>query len=226
MPDVMALGEDEEEVDQGRNPRTRLPPVGMTKEEMRHHSLTHILYNPACRCCVAGRRKDNHHHQRSGLQQMQDDLESANAHVSADYFFPKDAPGHKGVTAIAIRDRDTKFLAGHVVEQQGAGQQGAVKQLLKDLRKMGHHDKVVIKTDQEISIIDLFKRVAKDRGASKTILETAPRSDSKANGEAENAVQSVEQMARTFMVDLEERCGKSYQLKMRFTLGWWNMCVT
>ena len=81
---------------------------------------------------------------------MQQDLDAANAHLSADYFFPRDAPGHKGVTALAIRDRDTKFLAGHVVDQKGAGQIGAVKQVLKDLRKMGHHDKVVIRTDQEV----------------------------------------------------------------------------
>ena len=73
---------------------------------------------------------------------------------------------------------------------------------------MGHNDNVVIITDQEASIIDLFKRVAKYRGTSKTILETAPRSDSKANGEAENAVHSIEQMARTYMVDLPARCGE------------------
>ena len=73
------------------------------------------------------------------------------------------------MTAIAVRDRATKLLAGHVVEQKGAGQQGAVGQLLKDLRQMCHHDKIVIRTDQEASIIDLFKRVAKDRGTSKTI---------------------------------------------------------
>ena len=96
MPDMLALSGDEEEVDQGRNPRTREPPVGMTKEGMRTHSLTRIPYSPACRCCVAGRRKDNHHHQRSGIQKMQDDLDSVNAHVSADYIFPKDAPGTKG----------------------------------------------------------------------------------------------------------------------------------
>ena len=120
---------------------------------------------------------------------MQHALNASNAHIRADYFFPKDALGHKGVTAIAVRVRDTRILAGHVVEQKGAGQQGAVSQLLKDLRKMGHHDKIVIRTDQEASVVDLFKRVAKDRGTSKTILETAPRSDTKANGEAENAVQ-------------------------------------
>ena len=103
-----------------------------------------------------------------------------------------------------------------MVEQHGIGQQGAVSQLLKDLRNMGHHDKIVIRTDQEASIFDLFKRVAKYRGTSKTILETAPRSDSKANGEAENAVQSLEQMARTYMVDLEERCGERLSVEDAF----------
>ena len=106
-----------------------------------------------------------------------------------------------------------------MVEQKGAGQPGLVSQLLKDLRKMDHHDKIVIRTDQEASIVDLFKRVAKDRGTSKTILETAPRSDSKANGEAENAVQSIEQMLRTYMVDLQERCGE--ELSVDDTLYAW-----
>ena len=180
----------------------------MTPTEMSNHALTHIPFHPGCRSCVAGRKRDHQHLRRSGLEKTQQDLDAANAHNSAEYFFPKDAPGHKGVTAIAIRDRDTKFLAGHVVEQNGAGQQGAVSQLLKYLRKIGHHDKIVIRTDQEVSIVDLFKIVVKERGTSKTILETAPRSDSKANGEAENAVQSIEQMVRTYMIDLQERCGE------------------
>ena len=117
---------------------------------------------------------------------MQDEPDAANAHVSADYLFPKDAPGHKGVTAVAIMGRASRFMAGHVVEGNGAGPQSAVSQGLRDLRRMGHHDKVVIRTDQEASIMDLLKAVASERGASETILETAPRSDSKANGEAEN----------------------------------------
>ena len=114
--EVMAMSEDEEEVEQCRPPRTRKPPVGMTPEEMRTHSLTHIPFHSACRCCVAGRMRDHQHPRRSELQRMQDELDAANAHVSADYFFPKDAPGHKGVTALAVKDRATKFLAGHVVE--------------------------------------------------------------------------------------------------------------
>ena len=121
-----------------------------------------------------------------------------------------------GVTAIALRDRDTQFLAGHVVDAKGAGPQNAVSQVLRDLRKMGHHDKVVIKTDQEAAIIDLFKTVGKARGVSQTILETAARSDSKGNGEAERAVQSIESMVRTLMIDLEERCGETLSVEDDF----------
>ena len=167
MPTMVAFDEDEEEVEQGRPAHTWKPLVGMTPAEMNN-------YAPGCRSCVAGRKRDHQHPRRSGVEEMQQELDAANAHISADYFFPKDAPGHKGVTAIAVRDRETDLLAGHVVEQKGAGQQGSVSQLLKDLRKMGHHDKIVIRTDQEASIVDFFKRVAKDRGASKTIIVNRP----------------------------------------------------
>ena len=103
-----------------------------------------------------------------------------------------------------------------MVDAKGAGPRNAVNQVLRDLRNMGHYDKVVIITDQEVSIMDLLRGVAKERGASNTILETPPRSDSKANGEAENAVQSVEHMIRTLMIDLEERCGEKLSVDEAF----------
>ena len=52
---------DEEEVEQGRVPRTRKCPVGMSVEELWVHSLTHIPYHPGCKCCVAGRKRDHIH---------------------------------------------------------------------------------------------------------------------------------------------------------------------
>ena len=81
---------------------------------------------------------------------------------------------------------------------------------------MGHHAKVVIKTDQEAAIIGLFQTVAKARGVSETIWETAARSDSQGNGEAERAVQSIESMVRTLMIDLEERCGETLSVEDDF----------
>ena len=89
-------------------------------------------------------------------------------------------------------DRQSGWLAGHMVSKKGSGTQDAVDQILRDLRRMGHHGNLVVKTDQEAAIIDLLQTVAKERGESRTVFETADRSDSKGNGEAGKAVQSIE----------------------------------
>ena len=65
-------------------------------------------------------------------------------------------------------------------------------------------------------MIVLFQTVAKARGGSHTMLETAARSDSQGNGEAERAVQSIESMVRTLMVDLEEMCGETFSVEEDF----------
>ena len=92
-------------------------------------------------------------------------------------------------------------------------------QILRDLRRMGHHGKVVVKTEQEAAIIDLLRVVAQQRGEARTIFTTAARSYSEGNGPAEEAVQSTEEMVRTLMVDLEERCGEKLSVTEPF-FGW------
>ena len=81
---------------------------------------------------------------------------------------------------------------------------------------MGHHGKVVMKTDEESAIIDLLRTLAKERGEARTVFETAARSDSKGNGEADKAVQIIEEMVRTLFVDLKERCGEPLSVEEPF----------
>ena len=202
--------EDEEEVEEGWVPRTRKCPDSLSTEELRVHSLTHIPYHPGCRCCVAGRKRDHKHPRRdSGHKRMHADLEAANsASICADYFFPRDKPGENGITALAVCDNNSQFLSGHVVDAKGASAEHAIKQVLRDLRKMGHYGSLKVRMDQESSISDLFKAVAKERGDARTVLTHAARSDSKGNGQAEKAVQSIEEMVRTLFIDLEQRCGE------------------
>ena len=212
------VAEEQEDMPAARTPTTKKAPIGMTVSEWNVHRLTHLPYNAACRCCVAGRKRDDQHRRReSGPLQAQADLDAANgSSICADYFFPKDAPGKEGVTAVALCDRQSGWLAGHVVDCKGSGTQKAVEQILRDLRRMGHHGKIVVRTDQEAAIIDLLRTVAKERGESRTVFETAARSDSKGNGPAEKAVQSIEEMVRTLMVDLEDRCGEQLSVTEPF----------
>ena len=70
--------------------------------------------------------------------------------------------------------------------------------------------------DQESSLTDLFNTVARGRGDARTVIIHAARSDSKGNGQAEKAVQSVEEMVRTQMIDLESRCGEALSVEDDF----------
>ena len=47
--------------EEARTPKTKKSPVGMTAAEWQVHRPTHLPYNPACRCCVAGRKRDDQH---------------------------------------------------------------------------------------------------------------------------------------------------------------------
>ncbi len=93
----------------------------MLAAEWKVYRLTHLPYNPACRCCVAERKRDDQHRRREGGPlQAQAELDAKNgASISAHYFFPKDAPGEEGVTAVALYDQQTGWLAGHVVDSYG-----------------------------------------------------------------------------------------------------------
>ena len=120
------------------------------------------------------------------------------------------------MTAVALCDQQSGWLAGHVVDNKGSGTRQAVEQVLRDLRRMGHHGQIVVKTDPEAAIIDVLRVVAQQRGEARIIFETAARSGSKGNGSAEKAVQSSEEMVRTLMVDLEERCGEKLSVTEPF----------
>ena len=51
--------------ERARIAKTKKSPVGMTAAEWQTHRLTHLPYNPACRCCVAGRKRDDQHRRRT-----------------------------------------------------------------------------------------------------------------------------------------------------------------
>ena len=72
--------------------------------------------------------------------------------ICADYFFPRDRPGAESITALAMCDVASQFRAAHVVDSKGASARHAVKQVLRDLRKMGHYGDMKVRMDQESSL--------------------------------------------------------------------------
>ena len=63
--------------EEARLPRTKKAPVGMIQAEWQIHRLTHLPYNPACRCWVAGKKKRDDQHRRREVSQAALDAEGA-----------------------------------------------------------------------------------------------------------------------------------------------------
>ena len=109
---------------------------------------------------------------------------------------------------MVCREKRTEMIIAHVVPLKGGGVDWLVGQLLRDLRKMGAHGKVILKSDQENAILDVLNDVCKQRrkenDSAVTIVESSPKGESQSNGIAERAAQDLEGV-RTHNLDLEAK---------------------
>ena len=65
--------------------------------------------------------------------------------ICFDYCFLRDHPGGESVPVLVGREKKTKMMIAHVVPFKGGGVDWLVGQLIRDLRKIGVHGKVVLK---------------------------------------------------------------------------------
>ena len=85
-----------------------------------------------------------------------------------------------GMPILAIKDRKSGMIQSRVVPAKGA-EKFAIKRLVKDLELLGYN-KVVLKSDNEASIIAL-KKAVKETTKVEIIPEESPVGDHQANGE-------------------------------------------
>ena len=81
-----------------------------------------------------------------------------------DFCFLRDHPGGESVPVLVGREKRTELMFAHVVPFKGGGDDWLVGHLLRDLRKMGVHRKVILKSDQGNAILDVLNSVCKPRG--------------------------------------------------------------
>ena len=190
----------------GEHRGMRLPPgVPVPSAEMvrRHRAAGHSPYRPWCRCCVEGAANAPAHRPRE--ERPIGDIPE----LHSDYGFFRDRKGDRENTATVLvtRDRKSSGVCAHVVPRKGAGGGYIVKQYDRDVKKLGYHHKILIRSDGEPAIKDLLNKVAELR-APETVLENSPAGDSKANGRAERAVQAVEKQTRVLKIATEENLGE------------------
>ena len=191
-----------------RDPRIARRPIKPTKAMVLAHELHHADYRDWCDHCRAG--KGVAHQHKNSVN------ESDEAEFSIDYAFmtkegqvelernmeEKDKVG--ACPVLMGSDHRSKAIWAMVVNEKGPTE-SAVKWLVSKLDQAGcRGTKVVLKSDQEESIVALKKAVAIKRQAQTVSIESPVR-DSQANGNAERAVRTWAAQMRTMRHHLEHR---------------------
>ena len=170
-----------------------------TQEEVDLHELTHLPFRSWCAHCVKGKAK--------GLPHHKSDSNSTIPVVSIDYTFMRDGKkedDESGMPIMVLKDRETGKILSRVYPAKGVTNY-TVKRLSSDIQLLGHK-KVILKSDNENAIVALKKAVKNERPED-IQLEESPAYDSKSNGDAERAIQMVQDQIKTIKDDLETQYG-------------------
>ena len=144
--------------------RLGIVPVLPSEAEVEQHELTHLLFRSWCRHCVRAKGKESPHHESSpgGVSKF-----------ATDYMFM----GEDGtpITILAGCDRLTKALFANVAPCKGTSHGHAERALTHNVLSTSHQ-KVILQSDQEPSIID-GRRKAGTHIPTEIVYEESPVGD-------------------------------------------------
>ena len=211
---------EDSDAEEGRIARPAMTPYQPSKREVDDHELTHMPYRNWCVHCNKGKAKNAPH--TRGIQD--DDDPNRKPIISIDYMYMeadykdkkkeqyiKDVEGKTPI--LVVVDSKTKAVFAHDMEEKGANE-ATMEQLENDIKELGYHGSdIIIKGDQEPSIVAIQELIARRRSAGNTVLENSPVGESSSNGRVERAIQSVQGQIRTIKDNVEAKTGRKIPRK-------------
>ena len=172
-----------------------------TQKDVDDHERTHLPYRNWCSVCVRAKGKGAAHRRDVGK-------ERGLSEYSFDYCVPGDELGCK-LTVLVGRERVTGTYSATAVPTKGSTGQFAIDKRLATIEEVGDtQQQIILKSDQEPSVVAIAGDVVAEREEGRTVVEESPVGSSGSNGVVERAVQSVEGQIRVILLALEERIGR------------------
>ena len=180
-------------------------PTKPTAAMVEDREVSHLPFRNWCAHCIRGRGASQGHY-----KQHHDEEQTPT--MSVDYAF-FGAPGKTPAESVADhenpilvgKDRATKRVLAKTIPSKGVENPYATKVLAGFLESSGYK-KVVLKSDQEPSMVSVCKAARKEVDVE-IVPEHSPVGESQSNGDVERAVQSVQGLARTIKDALETKLG-------------------
>ena len=177
---LMGIEQDAAGAAEAQHARPGIVLVLPSEAEVEQHELTHLPSRSWCGHCVRAKGKESPHHESSpgGVSKF-----------ATDFMFM----GEDGtpITILAGYDGLTKAFFANVVLCKGTSHGYAERALVHNVLSTGHQ-KVILQSDQEPSLIDA-KHKAGTHIPTEIVHEESPAGDSNSNGSIERATDSCNQ---------------------------------
>ena len=181
--------------------RKRALPKRFETLDERHYK-THVPFRPWCPVCVEAKGIEDPHHCAQHGREHEIPL------VAIDYksFGQSGENEHYKGTALIVKDRDTKTIHGHIVNEKGVGDGWILSKLMEDIDNLGYTE-LILKGGGEPALVQVMNEVKRQR-PHKTILEHPPAYDPMSDGAVEKAVDQFMCQFRAIKTGLERRIGQ------------------
>ena len=172
-------------------------PAEPTPAERAAHAATHLPYRSWCEWCVKC-RLDNPSHTRIGAEEL------SVPEIGLDYAFIRKEEETATLTILLMKDRKTRALRARVMRKKGTCLEEAVEGVIQGVRDFRINGRVMVKTDNEPSLIAL-RNAAIERLPGGAIPVTTAARESESNGSIENGVKLFKGLLREHLAALEQK---------------------
>ena len=203
---------DDQEVEGEKSTKIIRSPGTPSAKERQEHEVHHWPYRSWCDHCVKGRALGQPHRTVKGEY-----AESSVARVLMDYGYlheeetvTTEEHGQKveakiSMTAMVMLETMCSSVWAYAIDAKGSSSlDWLARQVVSDLETVGlSQERIIVKSDQEPSIVQLQKEIARQRGEASTGIENSRVGDSDSNGRIERAIREVKGLIRTLRSSLE-----------------------
>ena len=177
--------------------RTREPPTDAARMA---HNATHVPFRDWCPICVASRGRSSPH-RRVVVNKTADTLPK----FQTDYMFIRTVAESQTQPCITFVETRSGVVISFMCARKG-GYQDLTREILRHFEAYGFLNPVIIQCDKEMSIIDVCRKVARERNA-RTILRFATKTSHQSNGFVGAVHGHIQGLARCYQTQIETNTG-------------------
>ena len=180
-----------------RIPRTPEPPTDAARMA---HNATHVPFRDWCPICVASRGRSSPH-RRVVVNKTAD----TSPKFQTDYMFIRTVAESETQPCITFVETRSGVVISFMCARKGS-YEDLTKEILRHFGAHSFLNPVIIQCDKEMSIIDVCRKVARDRNATK-VSRFSPKTSHQSNGFVEAVHGHIQGLARCYQTQIETNTG-------------------